>query len=157
MSGARTTLRALLDPPSSPALGRALLGLWIAAQVVAVGWGVGTGRWPWAMFAAPDARVRRVYAEARAPEGDWEALPIDTLFHYARGFTDRTILDEARALRHVRGRGRRQQRADFARYAASELAPEAGYVEVHLWAEATDARTGRRIVTDLGTYPAGPP
>ena len=132
---------------------RWVIAAWVAVQLGLVGHGLLGGRWAWDMFAEPSVDRRTVAASARVAGGPWEPLAIDTLFRYRRGFTVRTVLDEAHALRP---RGRRRERAAFAEWAVHELAPDAGYTEVELHLDVEGVARGRRSTVDLGTFPVSP-
>jgi hypothetical protein len=133
---------------------RRLVAAWLLVQAALLANGLAGGRFPWDMFADPPTERRTLVAQARTADGPWEPLPVDTLFRYRRGFTDRTVLDEAKALRP---RGRRRERAAFARWAVEELAPDRGYVEVALRLDVERLGPARaRSEVDLGTFPVGP-
>ncbi len=139
--------------PSGPTPASLVVGAWLLVQATLLANGLAGGRFPWDMFADPASERITVHASARTADGPWEPLPIEDLFRYRRGFTDLTILDEAKALRP---RGRRRERAAFARWAVEALAPDRGYVEVELHLDVE--RFGRASVRsrqDLGTFTIG--
>lgn len=133
--------------------GAVVFAAWFVVQLALVGWGLGTGRWPWRMFGDPASHRRHFVLEARTADGPWVTLALDDLFRYHRGATTLTVLDDAPAMY---GRGNLRERRAFARWAVAELAPDQGFVEAHLYADEVSIRTGRARVDDLGTFAVGP-
>ncbi|MFT4621499.1 MAG: hypothetical protein ACI8PZ_000151 [Myxococcota bacterium] len=134
--------------------GRVVLALWGLVQVVLLVQALAGGIWPWRMFAAPEIRPPVVIAEARVDDGAWQPLRIDDAFHYTRGWSERRVPDEAKAL--YEGRAHPRDRAAFARWLVAELAPDAGYTEVRLRLEREGPRGGPVESTGLGRFPVTP-
>ena len=127
------TSELLIRPWCSPRVGRWALRVWVVVQVALLVTAWTTDHWPWRMFVSSPGPARTLRVDARVDGGTWQRLPVEEVFGYTRGFTNRTIPHEARALRTTRTSPRRKrERERFARWMVEYTAPDAGYDEVRL-------------------------
>ena len=154
--------RALAKPTSSQSLGGAILGVWLLVHALILiraalpELGLGHGPYPWHMFSRASSHEMSFRADARAAEGPWVSLPVERVFDYRRGATDLRVYDDAR---QFFAGGHRQEREEFARFLAVELAPwlPPGTVEIRLRFHLQHRDTGAVHYSELGRFAVAAP